>query len=128
MIGELIYTSLSTDSAVASIVGSRIYPLKGDQEAVLPAVIYVVESEINLDPAAMTRHSEFDVRLSLYGNNYLELDSLSTAVQNAIENATAPDGYTFEAAYLVDLDDGIDEEIQAYSKDIIMKILTHKNI
>lgn len=128
MIGKLIYATLKNNTEVNSIVEGRIFPVKGDQSEVLPAIIYIIENEESLNPPGMDKLLEHQVRISLYGDNYIILDTLGDAVQTALENATAPTGFEFEAAYLMDLDDGIDHEINAYNKDLVMRILTHKTI
>ncbi len=127
MIAELIYGTLMANTAIQAIVAGRIYPLQGNQTATLPAIIYVIEGEERTAPAGMNEMFEHQVRISMYSTNYLELDTLSDLVQDALDpSPVVPTGYNFEGAYLIDTDEGIDQNINAYNKDLVIRIFTNK--
>ena len=127
MIGKYIYSTLRANTDITDIVADRIFPLKGDASETLPAIVYILESEENMSPPGMATMSEFTVRISLYGNDYIELDDLADYVGTSLdESPVSPTGHVIEAAYLMDSDDGFDHEINAYSRDLVFRILTHK--
>lgn len=129
MIGEFIYKTLEANEILQSIVGTKIFPIRGTEEAELPAIVYSKEDESKLEPSGMVVMKDYLMRVSSYSQDYDEAETMADAIEDALTNhPIIPEGYTIEAVYLEDSDNGIDDEIGAYSFDQTFKIFTHKNI
>ena len=128
MIGTFLYNTLRNNTEVSAIVGNKIYPLRGEQDVLLPAIIYNVESKEITEPNGMGIQSDYLVRITAYSKSYLQLDDICNAVENALNMPDNPTGYTIEACFLEDTDDGIDDEIESFSREMLFRILTHKNL
>ena len=89
MIGDVIYSLLSNDATVSSIVGVKIYPSMALQEIALP---YIVYDESNNQPTnTKDGKSELDVvsyDIEIYAENPSDLSSLAYAVRNCLDRYT----------------------------------------
>lgn len=90
MIGPIIYTALSTASAVTAYVSSRIYPVILPQEVEGDAIAYALIN--NLPDETKSGASTLDTytfEIYCVSKVYANADGMSTAVRNALEGYTA---------------------------------------
>lgn len=88
MIQPQIVVILSADESVSSLAGSRIYPLRIPQRAVLPAVVY---QKIGVTPInSLDGDSGLDIvrlQVSCWAQTYAQAADLASAVRQALTNA-----------------------------------------
>lgn len=92
-LAEAIFAKLSADSAVAAIVGTRIYANRAEQAAQFPYVVFTMVSSI--PDQTHGEASELDstlVQFSCYASTYHAARDLRQAVRAALENQTLSDG------------------------------------
>jgi len=126
MIGQFIYSTLTGNTALAALVGTKVFPTRGSQDVSLPSLVYLITNREELNPPGMAEMTDYTVQISIYDDDYLNIDAITEAIITALDTPTNPTGYSIEAVYLDDQDDGIDDEINAYARDLNFRILTHK--
>jgi len=84
-ISELIYSILNTNTALASVVSTKIFPLVADQDTDLPFVLYYVGEE-----PVYSKQALFAYRITIesYHSNYNDAVKLAEKVRQAIKAAT----------------------------------------
>lgn len=84
-IGAATRTKLIGTSAVAAILGTRVYPDQLPQAATLPAAVYfVVSGNEEVDLAGTTGVTHARVQIDCYAVTRLAANALATAVRNAL--------------------------------------------
>lgn len=85
MIGKVITSILTNDSATTAMVGTRIYPILMEENTLLPALSYTVLAiDAEYSKAGWADDFvDFDVRL--YAKSYAEVNSLASVVRSALE-------------------------------------------
>lgn len=88
--GKALYNILTNTSAVTAYVSTRISPLKSDNTAVMP---YVVYEQVSLVPTIeKDGPSKLDVirlQVNIIHNNYDSLSDVANAVRTALERKAA---------------------------------------
>lgn len=93
MIGPIIYTALSTASAVTAYVSSRIYPVIIPQEIQGDAIAYALIN--NLPDETKSGASTLDTytfEVYCVSSVYANADGMSVAVRNALETLQNTNG------------------------------------
>ena len=78
MIGAILYAALSADSAVAALVGTRIYPEVAPDEADLPLIVYTVRANEPVDGDAPVQ------RCGVTANVYAATDAVAESAGRAV--------------------------------------------
>ena len=131
MIGKYIASKLASCTALVAIVGTQIYPLKGDKDATLPAVTYRTSLDESNEPYGMAEQNDFQIFVNAYSVNYGELNEMVKSVNDwfkAVDNELFEATTLVEAIYYIDDEDGFDEDAKAFSKQLEFKVLTSKNL
>jgi hypothetical protein len=97
-----LYTLITSDSAVAALIGTRLYPLRIPQDAALPAVSYQLISQ-----PGHYAHAEGDVglrrsrvQLTVQANDYARMRSVLAALSDAVSGYRGTTGSTwFQAIF-----------------------------
>lgn len=128
MIGKALFSILSTNSAVTTLVATRIYPAEVPQKAALPCLYYVTE---NIEPLPCR-----NPRGSFQGSFEVGVLSTSadqiTAVLNAVR--TALDNYRGTAGGFIltilsggtETADGFDDTLKAHYKTLMFNAIGDK--
>lgn len=116
---EIVYSKLSTEAAVASAVGTRIYPnVIPDEEAPLPWILYTVTNSAALDTLGGTAGELANLVVLSISDTYASGKVLADAARSALNgmrggiiggcswaerNASGgeDDGYQFEDSFTV---------------------------
>jgi hypothetical protein len=83
-----VYTLLSGNSGVTAICSTRIYPTIMPQDAVTPAIVWLVVS--GTPNTTMTEHSPVDavrVQVDCWADTYTTALSLANAARSALQDA-----------------------------------------
>lgn len=84
--GKYIYTILSHDATVSSLVGTRIYPVTIEQEAVMPAIAYTKKlTPVMCHGGYTVINAEFTIYC--FHTHPDDLDALCLAVRGAMDAA-----------------------------------------
>ena len=84
-IGKSIYSILSNDSEVNSLVGNRIYPLILPENTALPCVVYE-RTFLNSYTKDYRVFSDNTVSLTILSEDYATSIDIAGAVDNALKN------------------------------------------
>lgn len=88
MIGDIIFTLLSENSNVASIVGNRIYAVEIPQLKPFPAIVFNQISNTPTNTKGADGASTMDtirVQVTCLGESYSQLELLATYVRAALD-------------------------------------------
>jgi len=105
-----LYGRLTADTAVSSLIGTRVYPLIAPMGATLPLVIY---QRTGVDrPRSLTGNVGNPVvtlQLTSYGTSYTAVKSIARAVRLAVDNWTGTTaGVTIQRTTLTSEADGVE--------------------
>lgn len=92
MIGPIIYTALSTASAVTAYVSSRIYPVIIPQEIKGDAIAYALINNDPDDTKDRTSLDTYNFEIYCISDVYANADGMSVAVRNALETLQNTNG------------------------------------
>jgi len=85
MIGKVITSILTNDSAVTAIVSNRIYPILMEEDTKLPAISYTV-STIDSEYSKTAWANDFvNFEVSMYAKSYSGVNTLASAVRSSLE-------------------------------------------
>ncbi len=84
-VGAAIYSLLVNDSAVAAIVGTRIYPELAEEGASAPYIVYSVVSNTPSDTKEGTPIDEAQLEIFSVGNTYAAANDLADKVRAALD-------------------------------------------
>jgi hypothetical protein len=105
-----LYQRLTSQTAVSSLIGSRVYPLIAPQGTPLPLVVYQrtgVERPQSL--AGNVGNPLVTLQLTTYGTSYTSVKSIARAVRIAIDGWTGTTaGVTIQRSTLQTEADGVD--------------------
>ena len=90
-LGKSIYSRLRVDSAVAAIIGSRIYPQIQPQPAVAPCVVYqvIVDTPTNtLDGSNGGDLYQTRLQVDAYATDYATAQTLADAITAVLGSVT----------------------------------------
>jgi hypothetical protein len=116
-IGKAIYSILSTNTGVTTLVSTNIFPLITPEITNLPCVIY--ERQGN-DESTKDGHGTYDSQLYLtvIANDYSKSIDISQACYNALDGYTGTiDGTTFLKMRFQNVN-------ETYAEDVFMQRLT----
>lgn len=82
----IVRSLLANNATVASIVGTRIYPLEAPDEADLPLIEYEIRLQEAVDGSAPVQTAAVDVRC------YAATDDATQALAVAVDGALCPNG------------------------------------
>lgn len=105
-----LYQRLTSQTAVSSLIGSRVYPLIAPQGAPLPLVVY---QRVSVDrPQSLTGNVGNPVvtlQLTSYGTSYTNVKAIARAVRLTVDGWTGTTaGVTIQRTTLVTEADGVD--------------------
>jgi len=83
-VGAAIYTMLKDDSAVAALVGTRIYPELAEEGAVTPYVVYSVVSNTPVDTKESAPVDEAQLEVFSVADTYAAANDLADKVRAAL--------------------------------------------
>lgn len=105
-----LYARLTSQTAVSSLIGSRVYPLIAPQGTPLPLVVYqrtAVERPQSL--AGNVGNPVVTMQLTTYGTSYTSVKSIARAVRLAVDGWTGTTaGVTIQRSTLKTEADGVD--------------------
>tara|TARA_R100001163_G_scaffold12315_5_gene11447 strand:- start:843 stop:1232 length:390 start_codon:yes stop_codon:yes gene_type:complete len=84
-VGAAIYSLLVNDSAVAAIVGTRIYPELAEEGASAPYIVYSVVSNTPSDTKDGTPIDEAQLEIFSVGSTYAAANDLADKVRAALD-------------------------------------------
>lgn len=115
MIESDLVTHLKADTALASLIGTRIYPMTAPQNVVKPYITYQVISD-NSNQCMEGAIYQSDVRFQLDGwsTKYSEVKAIKTAVINAILG--------FKSSNSISVMDDYEDETLLYRQMIDFKL------
>lgn len=88
--GKAIYNILTNTSAVTSYVSTRISPLKANNLAQFPYVVYEQVSLVpTIDKDGPSKLDVIRVQINILHNNYDTLSNVADAIRTALERKTA---------------------------------------
>ena len=105
-----LYQRLTSQTAVYSLVGTRVYPLIAPQGTPMPLVVYQRTSvERPQSLAGNVGNPVVTLQLTSYGTSYTSVKSIARAVRLAVDNWTGTTaGVTIQRTTLVTEADGVD--------------------
>lgn len=83
-IGETIYSTLTTDTAVAAIVSKRVYPVVIPQKGALPAITYQRVSGRRENGFQAGELTAVRVQVDCWADGYSEVRGLADAARDAL--------------------------------------------
>jgi hypothetical protein len=105
-----LYARLTSQTAVSSLIGSRVYPLIAPQGTPLPLVVYqrtAVERPQSL--AGNVGNPVVTLQLTTYGTSYTSVKSIARAIRLAVDGWTGTTaGVTIQRSTLQTEADGVD--------------------
>lgn len=105
-----LYQRLTSQTAVSSLIGSRVFPLLAPTGTPLPLVVYQRTSVER--PRSLTGNVGNPVvtlQLTTYGTSYTSVKTIARAVRLAVDNWTGTTaGVTIQRTTLVTEADGVD--------------------
>ena len=108
-LSEIIATGLLQNTAVATIVGTKVFPLLADQEVDIPFIVYRVAK---FSQATKDNAFDYEVTIISYTNTYNDSLSLADAVIEAMKVVNLNNkAYTFNDAGATPF---VDEEQKYY--------------
>lgn len=88
--GKAIYNILTNTSAVTSYVSTRISPLKANNLAEFPYVVYEQVSLVpTIDKDGPSKLDVIRVQINILHNNYDTLSNVADAIRTALERKTS---------------------------------------
>jgi hypothetical protein len=84
-VGAAIYSLLVNNSAVAALVGTRIYPELAEEGASAPYIVYSVVSNTPSDTKDGTPIDEAQLEIFSVGNTYAAANDLADKVRAALD-------------------------------------------
>ena len=105
-----LYQRLTSQTAVSSLIGSRVYPLIAPQGTPLPLVVYQRTSvERPQSLSGNVGNPLVTLQLTTYGTSYTSVKSIARAVRIAIDGWTGTTaGVTIQRSTLQTEADGVD--------------------
>lgn len=85
-IANLLYSRLSTETGVAALVSTRVYPVLMPQSPTLPAISYQRISNTEQDGTSTLRVTRYQV--DCWDDDYAGVQTLADAVRGALEEWT----------------------------------------
>jgi hypothetical protein len=87
MIGQAIYTLLSTNVGIKAIVDTRIYPMLAEQFADMPYIVYRTISKVpNNTKGGGRGFDRYRVQIDCVGTSFTSLEDLADKVRTAIDD------------------------------------------
>lgn len=88
-----LFTAVTSDTAVAAVIGTRLYPDKLPQECVMPAASYFVVSDIpasSLNGALAVALKSARVQVDVYAVTREQASSIGLEVARVIDGLSGP--------------------------------------
>lgn len=85
MVLEQIYSTIKNDSTVDALISGRVYPMRMDQEAALPAAVFQLITTVPV--TSLDGDSGLDslrVQVKAWAARYADAHALSDAIRNAL--------------------------------------------
>lgn len=103
MIGKAIYDRLTTETNVAALVGTRVYPELASDQQTYPVIVYDVEDDNREDSRTLggTSLEQFMVRIVVIARNYPDVNALAKKVKDALDDQAGTwGGIVVQGAFL----------------------------
>jgi hypothetical protein len=124
--GKAIYTILTEDAGVYTIVGNKVYPQIAAQGAAFPFVVYVLQdnspSDTKSGPSTL---DEVRYDIVAAAETYAELSSLTERIRLALDRYTGDlGGVEIDSIQFIDLDVDNDPATETYvsSSEYILRV------
>ena len=124
--GKAIYTILTEDAGVSTIVGNKVYPQIAAQGAAFPFVVYVLQdnspSDTKSGPSTL---DEVRYDIVAAAETYTELSSLTERIRLALDRYTGTiSGVVIDSIQFIDLDVDNDPATETYvsSSEYILRV------
>lgn len=92
MIPEFIYETLSSDPAIAGVVGARIYPLRAPQSTAAPYIVYSRVSQVpDLVMSGRCNSSRARIQIDVYGRTYAEACEIRDRIDELLHGTSSGD-------------------------------------
>lgn len=88
-VSNIIYNILSTDTELAPVVGTKIFPMVADQKTQLPFITFDIQENANY---SKDQRNEYEISINGYHGTFPDVADLSDTIKNAMINSI---GYTF---------------------------------
>ena len=86
MIGKLIYNRLSTEGAILTYVGTKIYPDIVPQNVQYPFVVYTIVNSLPVDfKDGQSNLEEITLQIDVYTQSYDDTQDLSNLIRNRLD-------------------------------------------
>ena len=125
-VGEIIYTLLNTDAAVAAEVGTRIFPMRVAQGAAMPNVRYeVVGVNPNETKSGVSTEDSVRVQIDVRAGTYTKAVQVAQLVRERLDfyRGTVAGNRVDGIKYLMTRDDGDDDlEIHMRMMDFQVRV------
>lgn len=127
MIGIAIYSLLSNSVGLTDLVDSKIYPYAIDEEVLLPAVVYRINSivpQYNKDEAFQDVST---VELVCFSDNYKQCLLISNQARLSLESYKGVvDNITIVSSRIENISEGYDFDLNTYYSKILLTIKTNR--
>lgn len=121
-----VYTILKANSAVAALVGTRVYALKAPQPATAPYITYQrISGERTRDTRGPTGRARARIQVDCYATGYAGANALANAVRKSLDGyrGTVASVRVWSIALESDLDfyeDGVDPPLYRVTMDFFV--------
>lgn len=131
--GKYIYAKLAADAGVTALVANRIYPVYLPQNAVYPAIVYLVENEpVDRQKDLAAYLDRATVKFHIWAsaaqgeNGYAAVEDIDTAIRDTIDfvGADTAGGVSIADAEYLGSSDGRDDEMTLFMRTATYRIVT----
>lgn len=124
ILGDMLYTRLTTDSTLTAMLSTRVYPYKLPQSPTVPAVTYQIISRVPTE--SNTQIFETRVQLDCWATIYDDAHTLANLVQKSLRFYRKTDGNGNRILSIYDANQGDgyddDQEIWRVIVDVIATV------
>lgn len=117
MIGNSLYTLLSTHAPLTALVGTQIYPVHAPQEKKDPMVIYgIVKQEGHQTKTVTSAEDWIEVDIVVYDKDYDQMHDISKKVRTALDGVGGTiAGNAISKITFMNFEDSWEEERESYA-------------
>jgi hypothetical protein len=117
MIGPSIYSLLSGDSQLTTLVGDRIYPVQATQGKKDPMIVFGITKQEGQHTKSFTSPEDWiTVEVLVYSKKYDQCHDIHKRIRTVIDGyAGTISGNTISQISFMDFEDGWEEEREAFA-------------
>jgi len=124
--GKAIYSILTSDSDVSSIVGTKVYPQIAAQGATFPFIVYLL---VDIDPSdtksGVSTLDEVRYEVIAAAETYAEVADLTNKIRTALDRYTGTvAGVVIDSIQFTDIDtsNDVNNEVYVTSSEYIIRV------